>query len=136
MTIAKRLVLLLAAPILVLIALSAVLVYQLNDLDKKSRFVGEYQVESLSVLGNISKHITEMRVALRTLALADDPAQGTEAAALIRHKRLEVDQLLAEYGNKLISDQPDRRLFNEFVALNREWGSISEHLAEWAVAGK
>ncbi len=136
MTIAKRLVLLLAAPILVLIALSAVLVYQLNDLDKKSRFVVEYQVESLSVLGNISKHITEMRVALRTLALADDPAQVTEAAALIRQKRLEVDQLLAEYGNKLISDQPDRRLFNEFVALNREWGSISEHVAERAITGK
>jgi hypothetical protein len=75
-------------------------------LENKSRFVVDLQVESLSVLGNISQHVAEVRVGLRSLALLDESAQQAEVAKVILRNRAEVQRLLARYGDHLVSDGP------------------------------
>jgi CHASE3 domain sensor protein len=51
MTIAKRLVLLVAVPLLVLIGLGIFIWSQLAEIEARSRFVAETQIRSLALLG-------------------------------------------------------------------------------------
>ena len=57
-TIAKRLVLLLAVPLLALAGLGVFSRLQLANIETRSRFVAELQVPSLATLGNISRAFT------------------------------------------------------------------------------
>ncbi len=128
MTIARRLTVLLAVPLIVLVSLGAFVVLQLYSLDRQSKFVANVQIESLAELGHISRSSSEMRVALRTYLLAGDEAHRVAAEAAVRKHRAELSDLLAQYGDKLISDQRDRRLYNDFQAATREWWMGAERV--------
>src|SRR3974377_447057 len=104
MTIARRLALLAAVPILVLIALGGFLLYELNQIEKKSRLVAELQVESLAALGNISRNLAEGRVNLRNCLLAGEKEGQVELAKAFRDNSAELNRLLDRYGDALISD--------------------------------
>jgi CHASE3 domain sensor protein len=60
MTIARRLIILLAVPLLVLLGLGAFSRIQLAKVEARTRFAAETQVQSLAALGNISRSLTEM----------------------------------------------------------------------------
>ena len=128
MTIARRLALLPAVPILVLLALSGFIAYQLRGIHRQSRFISEMQIESLASLGNISRKITDMRVSLRNHLLAESAEEQRAPAASISKDREELPQLLAAYGDKLISDERDRRLYTEFRELSSEWAREADRL--------
>ena len=66
MTIAKRLILLLAVPLLALLGLGIFSRLQLANIEERSRFVAESQVESLAMLGNVSRSFAELRVYVRS----------------------------------------------------------------------
>jgi signal transduction histidine kinase/DNA-binding response OmpR family regulator/HPt (histidine-containing phosphotransfer) domain-containing protein/CHASE3 domain sensor protein len=136
MTIARRLVLLLAIPILVLISLGGFIAYQLSGIEKQSRFVAELQIESLAAVGNISRKVTDMRVNLRNHLLAASAPERTKAAATVRTDRDELPRLLAAYGDKLISDDTDRRLYTEFRELSSEWAQQAERLIGLSEEGR
>jgi CHASE3 domain sensor protein len=136
MTIARRLTLLLAVPILVLMGLGGFIAYQLSGIHKQSRFVSEMQIESLTALGSISRKITDMRVSLRNLFIAESAAEQARPAASIRSDREELTRLLAEYGDKLISDEPDRRLYTEFRELSTEWAREADKLVVLSEGGR
>ena len=55
MTIAKRLIVLLAVPLLALLGLGLFTRLQLANIEERSRFVAESQVESLALLGNLAR---------------------------------------------------------------------------------
>ena len=78
MTTGKRLTLLLAIPILVLVGLGVFIPFQLQVIDKRTRFAN-LQVDSLAALGNISRMTTEMRVNLRNCVLSDAELERTQA---------------------------------------------------------
>ena len=104
-----------------LLALSGFIAYQLRGIHRQSRFISEMQIESLASLGNISRKITDMRVSLRNHLLAESAEEQRAPAASISKDREELPQLLAAYGDKLISDERDRRLYTEFRELSSEW---------------
>jgi len=135
MTIAKRLALLLALPIVMLIALGGYLFTQMNGIEKKNRFVSEMQIESLAELGNISSQNTEMRVSLRNYLLTEGETEAAEATAGLREHSQEMERLLDHYGDSLISDDADRRLYTEFRQLSREWLVEAQRLIEVAASG-
>jgi hypothetical protein len=97
MTIARRLALLPTVPILVLLALSGFIAYQLSGIHKHSRFASEMQIESLASLGNISRKITDKRVSLSNHSRAESAAEQPAPAAPISKDHDELSQLLAEY---------------------------------------
>ena len=97
MTIAKRLTLLLAVPLLVLAVLGLFVWYQLNHIEFKNKFVG-IQIESLAVIGNISQCLTEMRVSTRTYFLTEDKDEQARAEKTVRQNAAELKRLLARYG--------------------------------------
>ena len=121
MTIAKRLILLVAVPLLALVGLGVFLRIQLAQIEARSRFLAESQIPSLAALGNLSRGFAEMRVNLRSLLLAADPAEQARARALFEEDEADVARLLEGYADALISSERDRRLLGEFRESSREW---------------
>ena len=62
MTIARRLILLLAVPLLVLLALGIISLQRLARIEERSRFLADDEIESLAALGNMSRTFAELRV--------------------------------------------------------------------------
>ena len=108
MTIARRLLLLLAVPLLILGGLGFLVRHHLEGIEQRSRFDAEKQIRSLAVLGNIIRTYTEMRVSVRAGLLAEDAARLAECAAELEGESAKLDRLLREFADGLVSDERDR----------------------------
>src|SRR4051812_33000009 len=111
MTIAKRLILLLAIPLLALFGLGAFVAGQIVRIERLSRFVAETQIASLGRLGEISRDFAQGRLCMRNYLLATDKADQDTAEMCLTKNEAAVSRLLAQYGNSLISSDEDRRLY-------------------------
>ena len=121
MTIARRLLMLLAIPLLALVALGTFAAFQLENIEARSRFLAESRIVALATLGNLSRAFAELRVNLRSHLLATTDAQRATARARFEEDERQVSQLLREYADSLILDDRDRRLLSEYQALHREY---------------
>src|ERR1035437_2826137 len=136
MTIAKRLILLLAVPIVALLGLGIFTRLELSSIEERSRFVSEAQVPSLAMLGNISRISAELRINLRSYLLATDPAQRAAARLLFDEDEKTLAKLLPEYGDKLVTGDRDRRLYTDYLDLSREWMANAMQIMTLADAGR
>ena len=134
MTIARRLILLLATPFLALLGLGVFATNQLGRIESQSRIVG-LQVNSVTALGSILRCFSEARVSIRTYLLAADKPSRTRAEASFHESRAELTRHLARYGESLISSDEDRRMLNTYQDLNRRWFAEAEKLIELVAAG-
>ena len=121
MTIAKRLIILLAVPLVALVGLGLFIRSQLAEIESRSRFVSESQIPSLAVLGNLSRSFAELRVNVRSYLLATNEAGRTEARSAFAAGEAEVNRLLGQYGDSLLSSDRDRRLLNDYRDSSRGW---------------
>ncbi len=136
MTIAKRLTLLVAVPLVALLILGAFTRYQLTQIEARNEFVAETQIGSLAALGNISRSFAELRVNVRSFVLTTNQLQQTQARALFDADGTELVRLYQLYADTLISDEKDRRLFNEFRELSRDYVSAAKQVMTLATAGQ
>ncbi|HVM48470.1 MAG TPA: response regulator [Candidatus Acidoferrum sp.] len=136
MTIARRVTILLAIPLAALLGLGVFMRLQFADLESRTRFVSETQIPSLAALGNISRDVETMRVALRSDLLASDAAQQQKAKAAFGAAEADVSRLLAQYGDSLVAGDRDRRLMNDYRALTREYVAGANQVMELAAAGR
>src|SRR5215470_3453535 len=114
MTIARRLVILVGVPLAALAGMAIFNRLQLAHIESRSRFVAESQVKSLAALGNLSRKVEGLRVSVRSYLLATNETGHAKAQAMFKTGEAEVNQLLAQYGDNLISDEKDRRLFSDY----------------------
>src|SRR5262250_2406598 len=121
MTIARRLVILVGVPLAALAGMAIFNRLQLAHIESRSRFVSESQVKSLAVLGNLSRKVEGLRVSVRSYLLATNEAGRNKARAMFDASEAEVNQLLAQYGDGLISDEKDRRLFSDYRNASLEY---------------
>src|SRR6266850_5478164 len=135
MTIAKHLVLLLAVPLLALVALGALTRWQLTTIETRSRFVAELQVPSLATLGNISRTLAELRVHLRNHVLATTEAERVGVRSTFERDEAELGRLLDQYERSLISDDRDRRLLTDYRNQYRDWLDRAKQIMSLAAAG-
>ena len=136
MTIAKRLVLLLAVPLLALVGLSVFTRLQLTNIETRSRFVAELQVPSLAALGNISRTFADLRVHVRNHVLATTEAERAGVDALFNRDEAELGRLLDLYERSLISEDRDRRLLTDYRSHYREWLDRMKQVMALASAGR
>ena len=136
MTIARRILLLASATPLVLIALGVLTHVELARIESGSRFVAQKQVPSLSALGNIARTFEEMRVALRDHLLASDDEGRTRAREALHARRAELEQMVRQFADTLVSDDRDRRLLDGFRASSAEWNSASADVVALSDAGQ
>jgi signal transduction histidine kinase/DNA-binding response OmpR family regulator/HPt (histidine-containing phosphotransfer) domain-containing protein/HAMP domain-containing protein len=120
-TIAKRLIVLLAVPLVALLGLGLFTRLQLAQIEARSRFVAESRIVALATLGNLSRAFAELRVNVRSHVLAQSEDQRASARAAFDEDERDVDRLLREYADNLILDDKDRRLLVDFQTLSGEW---------------
>ena len=121
MSIAQRLIALLTVPLLALAALGIFTRQQLAEIEASSRFVTENRIVALAAVGNLSRTFSELRVNVRSYVLATTDAQRQTALSAFEEDEQSLQRLLRDYADRLILDDPNRRLFDEYQTLSREW---------------
>jgi hypothetical protein len=71
---------LLAVPLVVLLAFGILARMQLARIEERSRFVADTRLASVAALGGISASVAELRVSIRALLLATDPMEEARPA--------------------------------------------------------
>ena len=136
MTITKRLVVLLAVPLVALVGLGVFTRWQLTTIETRSRFVADLQIPSLATLGNISRAFAELRVQLRNHVLATSDAERAKVRSAFERDEAELGRLLDDYERSLISDERDRRLLNDYRAQYRDWLNRGKQVMSLASKGQ
>jgi len=121
MNIAKRLVLLLAVPLLVLGGLAIFIRGQLAVIDAQGRDMANIQVPTLAVIGRVTRAYGEMRTDVRDFVMATDPIRRGEIAAHFQVAETEINRLFDEYARTLLYEDVDRRLLQTYRQLVGEW---------------
>src|SRR4051812_10169343 len=117
MTVGRRLILLVAVPVVGILAFAAFNHYQLATIEGHSRFLAQAQIPSLAALGNISRGFSEMRVNVRGHLMASRPEDQAKARRMFEEDEADVGRLLQQYGDTLITSEKNRRLFTDFREL-------------------
>ena len=136
MTIAHRLTLLLALPLVVLIGLGVFVANRFNRIAQQSRFVAETQIGSVTQLTKMSRSLTALRVDIRNYLLAEDKDVQAESEKLYRQFEMDLDRQLAVYGDTLISDSKDQRFLSEFQNLQHEWRGLADQIFALIAEGR
>ena len=121
MTIARRLILLLAVPLLVLLVLGLISLQRLSRIEERSRFLADDEIESLAALGNVSRIYAELRVNARSFLLSQDAAGRSRARTLFDADKEELSRLLRLYADRLVSDDRERRFLDEYREMSSAW---------------
>ncbi|HKA18910.1 MAG TPA: response regulator [Blastocatellia bacterium] len=136
MTIAKRLIILLAVPLLTLLGLEIFTLYELSRIESRSRFVAESRIEAIATLGALARNFTELRVNVRSYILASNQMQRTEARSAFDGDEREVVRLLQQYADHLVSTDQGRRFLSEYQTLSREWINDAKQAMSLVDAGR
>ena len=136
MTIAKRLLILLAVPLLILAALGGFLRSRLATSMESSVYVSQIQIPSLALVGNIARNFTEMRVHFRNVMLSDDKEQQVRELASFERLRARVVELLSQFADGFVSDDHDRRLLEEYRRLSTKWAENAQQIMELRAKGR
>ena len=136
MTIAKRLIWLLAVPLLILIGMGVFTRHQLDSIEERTRFVVESRVVALARLGDISRSSTELRVNVRSHLLATNLVGRTQARALFDEDKSTLMRLLSDYAEKRVTSDRGLRLLSDFRSLSLEWIERSEEAMRLAEADR
>jgi signal transduction histidine kinase/DNA-binding response OmpR family regulator/HPt (histidine-containing phosphotransfer) domain-containing protein/HAMP domain-containing protein len=134
-SISRRLLLLVAIPLLGLLALGLYTRAQLLTLEARTRFVADEQVANLTALAAIHRNITELRVVVRNRLIEDDASAQAQQRKAYEAARREAAQLLASYEDSHISDDQDRRLLGEFRSLQLRWLDEADRMMAMADSG-
>src|SRR4051812_36351955 len=136
MTIGKRLIVLVAVPLLALVALGVIARIRLSEVEERSRFVAEKQLGSLAALAGISAGFEEMRVSVRNLLLAFDQSERAVAHTAFDTNDRTLAQLLQQYGGSLVGDELERNFLRDVEALNRQYTAESKEVMALAESGR
>jgi two-component system sensor histidine kinase/response regulator len=136
MTIAKRLILLLAVPLLALVGLGVLTRLQLTTIETRSGFLAQVQVPSLATLGNISRTFAELRVQLRNQVIGTSEAERERVRSTFERDEVELRRLLDQYERRQVSGDTDRRLLNDYRNRYRDWLDRAKQIMSLAAAGR
>jgi two-component system sensor histidine kinase/response regulator len=136
MTIGKRLILLVAVPLAVLLGLGLFTRIQLSKIEERSRFVAETQISSLAALGSLSRAAEGLRVVVRSHLLATNREEQARAKSAFEAAESEVIRLLKNYADRLVSDEKDRRMLTDYRELIREYAAKAKDAMALAAEGK
>jgi signal transduction histidine kinase/DNA-binding response OmpR family regulator len=136
MTIARRLIVLLGVPLLILLGIGLFTRDQLARIEDRTRFAAESRIVALARLGDISRSFVELRVNVRSHLLATDDAGRARARAAFDADRVELSRLLIDYADKRSTSDHGRRLLNDFRSGGEQWAANAEAAMAAADAGR
>ena len=107
MTIARRLMILVAVPLLFMVALGAIVRSEMQRVETLSRFVVENQLGGITALGNISRSFATLRLEVRDRLLSRDAAEQQKYRTQFDTDKAEFTTLLSKYTDTRTSDAKD-----------------------------
>ncbi len=128
MTIARRLIVLVAVPLLALVGLGVFTRTELEGIGTRSQFMAGTQIDSLATLGNLSRTFAELRVDVGSYLLNRDESERDRIRAAFAADKAAFSQLLREYENSQTSDAEDRRLLHEYQKSSAQWVADAERI--------
>src|SRR4051812_37976617 len=117
MNIAQRLALLLAVPLVALVAVGVFLHLQLLDIERHGRQLAELQMPSVAAIGHITRAYGELRVNARDYVYALEKPQRETARTHFDEAEVRLNGLFERYAARLIGDERDGRLLKEYRSL-------------------
>ena len=135
MTISRRLTILLAIPLLALVAFGVFVEIQIGRVEVLSRFVVDMQIQSVASLEKILRRFAEGRIEVRQYLLSQNSAEQERAAKALRTAEEDLNRLSAQYGEKFLSSDEDRRLWNAFQDLHGRWSAEAGKIISMARDG-
>lgn len=135
MTIAKRLIILLALPLAALLGFGVYTRFELSRIEERSKFVAESQVPSIATVGSVAQNFAEMRVNLRSFLLATNQAGRAMARTTFDQEEAETVRELREYADTMITDEKDRRMHADYKDLSRDWTASARQVMAMAEEG-
>ena len=136
MTIARRLILLLALPLIVLIGLGIYTHDQLDRIDERSRFVAESRITALGTIANLSREFQDLRVFSRDYLLVTDVEERAEIRERFDEGERALATLLQTYADTLVVSSQGRRLLGEFQFRSEEWLDVAKQVMDLADEGR
>ena len=121
MTIARRLIILLVVPLVAFIALGVFNWFEIENVKTQTRLVTQVQVPSLATLGNLARTFAELRVDVRDDVLATNDTGRAKSEAAFNRDEANLDDLLRQYADSMVSDSRDGRMLDDYKALTRNW---------------
>ena len=136
MSIAKRLIILVAVPLAALLVIGVFARLRLAEVEERTRFVAETQLGSVATLASVSARFAELRVSVRNLLLAANETERAAARAAFDENERVLTQLLQQYSRSSISDDRDRQLFGQIQELNRQYVVETRQVMDLADGGR
>ncbi|MEO5716088.1 MAG: response regulator [Luteolibacter sp.] len=121
MTIAKRLILLLAVPLVALLGMGVFTRLQLSKIEERSLFVSKSRVVAMARIGDLTRNFNEMRIHLRGHVLAFTAPERAKEREAFEQNSVELHSLLNEYADHLVVSKPGRRMLVEYQTLSTVW---------------
>ena len=135
MSISTKLIILIALPLAVLIALVIANRVQTTWLERETRLLAEDEIESLATIGRFSRTFGARRISLRDCILSEDPGECAKARDAFEMGKDVLDGLLRGYKKKLIASEEDARYVREIGDLSSQWGAGAEEMLKTLDAG-
>ena len=136
MTIARRLVILLAVPLVALVGLGVFTRLEVAELEAKSRFVAESRITALAMLGNLSLSCSELRKDIRSHLLATSAEERAAARKRFDENEQDVISRLQQYREHLLADDRGQRLLNECHDLSRDYSTSAKQVMALSDQGR
>ncbi len=136
MTIARRLLVLLATPLLILIGIGVITRYQMAEVETQTKFVSESRVMALARLGDIAQVSSDMRVSVRDFLLAGDDTHRATVQARYEAEKLKLKELLTDYSDEWIVGDKGRTLHGSFESTSRDWLTAADRAIALQRSGK
>ena len=136
MTIGKRLIVLLAIPLIALVGFGFFARIRLSTIEERSRFVADSQLASVAALGSIAGSFAGIRVRLRDHRLASDPSTRAAARAAVDENDRVLTEALQRYGDSFVTDERNRQLLSTFRELFRQHIGEARQLLNLAESGR
>jgi PAS domain S-box-containing protein len=136
MTIARRLIILLVVPIVAFIGLGIFNWFEVENVKTQTRFVAQVQIPSLATMGNLMRSFAEMRADERDAMLATNDAECAAVQAAFNREETNLNILLQQYADGMVSDNRDHRLMNDYQNSMQLWLAGAKHVMALSAQGR
>jgi signal transduction histidine kinase/CheY-like chemotaxis protein len=136
MSIAKRLIILLAVPLLIILGIGFSTRLEMNRIEESTRYMAESRVVALARIGDITRKFAEMAVSSRNSILETDPSLRAAMQAKADASRIEVRLLLADYAKNRVGSTQGVMFLREFETICEEWIVKVDEAKSLAASGR
>jgi HAMP domain-containing protein len=136
MSIARRFLLLLSIPALLLVALGVAGWWQLRAIDDREAAAFDGATPRLAAIAALGRHVASMQAAVLTFVATDDAAVAVAARARFAVAEGESEHLLGTFADSLVVDDADRREVRESREAILRWARSATHVMALSDSGR